>query len=151
MTVVRFYQVAGEGPGVVDAVLPALLEKALAAGDRVGVVCPTAARVSRLDESLWTYAEGSFLPHGVVGGGDAGVQPVVLGGVEDALEDRLPVVLAGAEAAVRGALGAGVVKCLYVFDSSAASVARSRELWKELKGQELVYFAQEGGRWVARG
>ncbi|MFZ2587801.1 MAG: DNA polymerase III subunit chi [Alphaproteobacteria bacterium] len=149
MGLVRFYQVAGEGPGVVDAVLPTLLEKAVAAGEKVVVVCPTAQRVGRVDEHLWTYKADSFLPHGVAGSGADDLVPVVIAGVEHVVDGRLPVALAGAEGVVEQCLGCP--KVLYVFDSSAASVERSRGLWKALKGKaEVEYLAQEGGKWVGK-
>lgn len=150
---VSFYQVKGETPGAVDAVLPALLGKAMGAGN-VLLVAPTAGRMQRLEESLWEPGVG-FLPHGVIGGAHDGLQPVLLAhaGAEVVAGGRLPVVLAGAEGALDGLLAEGQGRLLYVFESASTSVERARSLWKGLKGKEglaLKYWAQEGAGWVAK-
>ena len=137
---------------MVDAVLPKLLEKAIEAGERATVVCPTAARQMRVDESLWTYAEASFLPHGLAGGLLPERQPVLVALPETQPEPaRLPLVLAGAEAALTAAVEAGTLKLLYLFDSSVNSTQRARDVWKTLKGHDLTYFAQNDGKWVKKG
>ncbi len=41
------------------------------------VQCDSAERVCALDAKLWSYAEESFLPHGI-DGADAAEQPVLL-------------------------------------------------------------------------
>ena len=51
-----------------EATLPLLLEKALAAGWRVAVRGVDAARLDRLDARLWLGPEDGFLPHGRAGG-----------------------------------------------------------------------------------
>jgi DNA polymerase-3 subunit chi len=38
-------------------------EKAYLAAQRVTVVCPDASELETLDTLLWTFAEGSFIPH----------------------------------------------------------------------------------------
>ncbi|MCP5404795.1 MAG: DNA polymerase III subunit chi [Pseudomonadaceae bacterium] len=151
MGVVRFYQVKGETPAAVDAVLPRLLDKAMAR-QPVLVVCGNAARMLRLDESLWNDGDDGFLPHGLAEGPFVEKQPIVLaeaGQVDDALwHVRLPVLLAGAEATLEQAMAAEMV--LYVFESSEAVVARAREVWKGLKGREGVsaeYWAQGEKGW----
>ncbi len=153
MVAVSFYQVKGETPGAVDAVLPALLGKAMRAG-QVLLVAPTEGRMQRLEESLWEPGAG-FLPHGVVGGAYDSLQPVLLvpASGEMASAGRLPVVVAGGEAALEPLLAEGPGKLLYIFESAGISVERARGLWKTLKGRggvDLKYWAQEGAGWVAK-
>lgn len=156
--VVRFYQVKGDTPAAVDAVLPRLLEKAAGGGRRLAVVCGNSARMVRLDESLWGFDAESFLPHGLAEGTFADMQPVVLGCVGDAgcieaCRNRLPVVLAGAEAAVVPLLDAGAELVLLVFESSATVLERARALWRDLKptGASLEYWEQGDSGWQRKG
>jgi DNA polymerase-3 subunit chi len=150
---VSFYQVKGETPGAVDAVLPALLGKAMGVGP-VLLVAPTENRAQRLEESLWEPGAG-FLPHGLAGGAHDGLQPVLLVAAagDVASGGRLPVVIAGAEGALEGLLAEAPERLLYVFESASTSVERARGVWKGLKGREgveLKYWAQEGGRWASK-
>jgi DNA polymerase III subunit chi len=43
-----------------------VVEKAYLAKQRVLVFCDDAALLSRIDEMLWTFGDGSFVPHDVV-------------------------------------------------------------------------------------
>lgn len=47
-----------------DDVLPKLLEKAYASGQKILVKIGTNERVEFINSLLWTYEESSFLPHG---------------------------------------------------------------------------------------
>lgn len=153
-TCVSFYQVKGETPGAVDAVLPALLGKAMGVG-QVLLVAPTENRAQRLEESLWEAGSG-FLPHGLEGSGHEAAQPVLLAPAREGMDaaGRLPVVLAGAEVSMEGVLASGGAgRVLYVFESSGPVVERARALWKGLKGKEgleLKYWQQEGAGWASK-
>ena len=61
MTKIRFYHLQ-KSP--LERVLPQLLEKVLAKGDRAVVMAGSEERVEALNTLLWTYAQQSFLPHG---------------------------------------------------------------------------------------
>ncbi len=74
VTDVNFYQLASKP---LDAVLPRLLEKAVAAGFRTVIRATDPALLARLDGALWTYDAASFLPH-AVDGPFAAEQPVLL-------------------------------------------------------------------------
>src|SRR5690606_9883355 len=58
--------------------LPALLQRVLAADKREVVVAASDERVENLDQVLWTFDPGSFLPHGSTKSGDADKQPIYL-------------------------------------------------------------------------
>lgn len=157
MTQVSFYQVTGELPASLDAVLPPLLEKILKSGAQVLLVAPTESRCTRLDETLWTYAEASFLPHAKVADAHPGAHPVLLTWAEGApaaqgqAAGRIPVILAGAEGALEMFLSQSVPpeKILYMFTAGQADVARARPLFKGLKekGHTLQYWQQTEKGW----
>ena len=157
MTPIAFYHTAGETPASLDAVLPALLEKALKGGNRVLLIAPTPARQQRLDEALWSYAESAFLPHGKPDDAPPAAQPVLLVTAEDDftryLTDkdtpRIPVLLAGAESALPSLTAAPIARILYLFTASTADVERGRSLFKQLKtaGHAMSYHQQTPSGW----
>lgn len=162
MAIINFYHAQGETPGAVDALLPPLLEKALSTGLHAAVVCPTPVRAQRLDETLWTYADASFLPHAVVHGGAEGggiaepaseTHPVILLPAEDVadplLHGRLPLVLAGAESVLPAVIAPPADKVFYLFSAAQTDVERARALWKDLKaqGHALTYWQKTEKGW----
>lgn len=57
-----------------------LAEKAYRLKNTVYIHAQTAADARHLDELLWTFRDGSFVPHGIVGSGaEAAAAPVVIG------------------------------------------------------------------------
>lgn len=133
MPKLRFYQTRGSTPAEVDAVLPPLLQKMLAGGHQVLVVCPNSARQTRLDETLWTFSAGSFLPHACVQAKLPGVQPVLLALEADALAHAagtVPVVLGGAESVLPALTEQTPLTC-YLFGTHEAEVARARQSWQQ--------------------
>lgn len=70
-----FYQLSGQP---LERALPALLEKTLERGWKAVVEVPAAQRLAALDDALWSYSPGSFLPHGVDGEAGCETQPVLL-------------------------------------------------------------------------
>jgi len=57
-----------------------LAEKAYRLQNTVYIHAKSAADASHLDELLWTFRDGSFVPHGIVGSGEeAAAAPVVIG------------------------------------------------------------------------
>ena len=75
MTEIRFYHLTRIP---LERALPALLERALAAGMRSVVIAGSEERVEALNQLLWTYEERSFLPHGSKRDGRPERQPVWL-------------------------------------------------------------------------
>jgi DNA polymerase III subunit chi len=146
VTELGFYQLSSRP---LDAVLPKLLEKALAAGHRVLVRCRDAEQVAMLDERLWTYDDASFLPHGTQGAG----HPILIG-TDDAAPDgySLLAVPGGAVPADAAAFS----RVLYLFDGNdAAELAQARADWKAAKADpdiKPVYWkAGDNGRWEQAG
>ena len=148
-TDVNFYQL---GTRPLDAVLPRLLEKALAAGFRAVVRDGDPARLARLDTVLWTYDAASFLPH-TVDGPYAAAQPVLLTAGDDVLNDADLLVV------VDGVLPDDLARfrrTLYLFDGGDAdALARARIDWKAVRAQAEVtpvYWREDAdGRWEKAG
>jgi len=69
-----------------------LTEKAWKAGHRVFMLAPDKSSATALDELLWTFSQGSFVPHGLYRSPeDVDVHPVLVGHTEppDACHDVL--------------------------------------------------------------
>ena len=61
-----------------EKALPRLLEKVLESGRRAVVLAASDERAEALNAALWTYDQGSFLPHGTVRDGRPERQPIFL-------------------------------------------------------------------------
>ena len=145
MTDVNFYQL---GTKPLDAVLPKLLEKAVAAGFRA--VVPTSNRnlLIHLDAVLWAYEAASFLPH-ALDGDAAALQPVLLTTGNDIPNNADLIVV------IDGVLPKDLGKfkrALYLFDGGDdAALTQARGHWKELRSRDDVtpvyWRATAGGGW----
>ena len=147
MTEIGFYHLTRQP---LETVLPRLLEKAHAAGHRILVHCANADQLKRLDETLWTYDERSFLPHG---SDYKQLQPILLTTSEGerANNPDLLVALAGLD----GTNFDNFARVLYLFEESdAQALSAARTAWGALKGRDDVtrtYWQQdERGRWVKK-
>ena len=146
MTEMLFYHLQRQP---IERVLPALLEKSLERGWRVVVQAASEERVEALDAQLWTFREGSFLPHGTWREGEAREQPVLLTVHDDNpngasvrfLIDGVPV---PADATT-------YARIVLLFDGEDPdAVAAARERWSEAKanGFDVTYWqVDEQGRW----
>ncbi len=66
-----------------------LAEKAYRLEHTVHIHAASREEAERLDDLLWTFRDGSFVPHHVLGGAAAGIEsPVVIGSQGDAVETR---------------------------------------------------------------
>lgn len=75
MTTVQFYHLTTTP---IERALPKLLEKAYSGGYRALVVAASDEQAEQLNQNLWTYEGGSFLPHGTAKDGDPELQPIFL-------------------------------------------------------------------------
>lgn len=132
-----------------EATLPMLLEKALAAGWRVAVRGVEAARLDWLDQKLWLGPDESFLPHGLAGGRHDGDQPILLTtGGEAANRPDCLVAVDGAEVAPDEI--AAMQRTMILFDGNdPAALDAARDQWRRLSaaGVAATYWSQESGRW----
>jgi DNA polymerase III subunit chi len=135
-----------------DAALPRLLGRVLTSGGRAFVLCGEAERAKALDAALWTCPDPDWLPHGLAGGQDDALQPVLIG-TEDlsaANGARFLVLVDGAASARLGEFD----RVLDLFDGSdEAAVAAARTRWAAAKqaGHVLTYWQQGAGGWEKRG
>lgn len=131
-----------------ERVLPKLLEKTLASGKRALVLAGSDERVEALAGLLWTYEQGSWLPHGHAPGDAPEQQPVWLTAGDGNPNDADFLFLTdGAESEKV----AEFERCFELFDGrDADAVAAARRRWKDYTdaGHDLTYWRQsENGRW----
>ena len=142
---IRFYHLQNQPA---ELALPALLNKALQGGKRIAVRVPDARMAAQLDDHLWTYDAGSFLPHGLASDAHAADHPIVITDSAEALEDRDMLLLAfGAS----GEASEGYDLICRVFDGrDEMALNAARAEWKALKdaeAAELTYWQQGDRGW----
>jgi len=133
-----------------EEVLPKLLGKAYETGQKIVIKIGTDERVEFINSHLWTYEEGSFLPHGSKKDGNADIQPIWLtSGDENPNQANIMFWVDGAESNIDKL--EGITRILNIFDgTSESSLQQARRLWKELKsaGHEVYYWQQDNSkRW----
>ena len=146
MGAVYFYHLT-ERP--LEATLPTLLGKSLAAGWRVAVLGPTEERIKQLDSALW-QGEG-FLPHGLAGGPHDDAQPILLTTAD--LPDGVNCLMAIDGAEFDLSLSKSLERTCVLFDGgNEAVLEKARTVWKDVSaaGIEAQYWAEDGGRWVKK-
>lgn len=144
MTEIGFYHLT-RSP--LEAALPKLLERVLAAGKRALVRAGSPERVEVLNSALWTYDPASFLPHGTAREGDGELQPIWLTAGTDNPNGATVLVLTDG---VEGAGIEGFERCLEMFDGNdAEAVEAARARWRGYKeaGFALTYWQQTPGGW----
>ncbi|PPD43297.1 MAG: DNA polymerase III subunit chi [Methylocystis sp.] len=140
----------------IDDTLPTLLEKSLEKDWLVVVQATSERRLNALDEHLWAYEPGSFLPHGTARDPSPETQPIFLtcshenpngADVRFFIEAAHVAPLLDGDAAPRE-------RAILMFDGEdETELLDARRQWVELRdaGHKLVYWQQdESGRWVAK-
>jgi len=148
MTDIGFYHLTRSS---LEQALPKLLEKVISSGKRAVVRAGSEERVQCLNAALWTYEQGSFLPHGSNREGQAEKQPIWLtGSQENPNGSQILIVTDGAQAPDFE----GYERCLEMFNGNDPdAVAAARERWKAYRdaGHELTYWQQtESGGWMKK-
>lgn len=144
MTELRFYHLSRKS---LEQALPELLEKVLERGWRAVVMAGSAERVEALTQQLWTYKEGSFLPHGNAKDGHAARQPIWLT-AEDENPNAANVLLL-----TDGAISANVATyelvCEIFDEAQDGAVEAARTRWQNYKaaGHTLTYWQQGERGW----
>ena len=144
MTEIGFYHLTRSG---IEAALPQLLGRTLAAGQRALVLCTTAERVAALDTALWACAEPDWLPHGTAADGDADLQPIWLSTEDTAPNNaRFLFLIDGAKSTRAGEFD----RVFDLFDGrDEAAVAAARARWSIASGAgfTLTYWQQTERGW----
>lgn len=145
MTEVLFYHLQN---APLERVLPDLLERSLQRGWRAIVRAGSKERLDALNNTLWTYRDESFLPHGTLEDGPPDLEPILL--TTDAENPNGANVLFLVDGAEPGEI-AGYERCVLMFDGrDADAVAAARNHWKILKdaGHDTTYWQQsDAGKW----
>lgn len=145
MTEVLFYHLQN---APLERVLPDLLERSLQRGWRAIVRAGSKERLDALNNTLWTYRDESFLPHGTLEDGPPDLEPILL--TTDAENPNGANVLFLVDGAEPGEI-TGYERCVLMFDGrDADAVAAARNHWKTLKdaGHDTTYWQQsDAGKW----
>jgi len=130
-----------------ERALPKLLERALAQGQQIVVRAASPERVEHLNSVLWTYDEGTFLPHGSARDGNPVLQPIWLTHLDENPNGASMVVLVdGLEAEDLHSFA----RCADLFDGNDASaVEAARGRWRRARdaGHNLTYWQQTASGW----
>jgi DNA polymerase-3 subunit chi len=136
VTRIDFYLQQAEGAASLDSLVCRLVDKAFRQGHRTYVLTADAESATRLDNLLWTFSGGSFVPHGLyTGDGDAATEalPVMLGHREP------PPVWHD----VLVTLGPDVPSCFSRFERVAEVVGASEEA--KIRARERFRFYRDRG------
>ncbi len=134
-----------------EKALPKLLEKVLESDRRALVLAASEERAEALNAALWTYDQGSFLPHGTARDGRPERQPILLA-TDDAAPNGagIAVMVDGVAPADPGRFE----RCLDIFDGSdtaALKAARARWRGHRERGDTVTYWEQtQSGSWERR-
>jgi len=79
MTRVDFYILQQTRAGAGEQLTCKLTEKAYKQGHQVYINTASEQQLKQLDDLLWTFRDGSFLPHGRYNAADPDEQPILLG------------------------------------------------------------------------
>jgi DNA polymerase-3 subunit chi len=145
MAEVLFYHLTER---TLEQTLPQLLEKCLDRDWRVVIQGNVPERLEALDAHLWTYAEESFLPHGMLRDGTEVDQPVWLTTGDD--NPNSASVRFMIDAASPPDLSA-YIRGVYLFDGhDQAALTHARQRWQAEKsaGHAVTYWQQNAsGAW----
>jgi DNA polymerase-3 subunit chi len=144
MADIGFYHLTRSGS---DQVLPQLLGRTLAAGQRAVVMCGSDERVAVLDLALWQASDPDWLPHGSAATGEADLQPIWLTTLDEAPNNARFLFM------IDGASSARLDQFDRVFDlfdgNDGAAVQAARLRWKAAReaGHGLTYWQQGERGW----
>ena len=135
-----------------ERALPKLMEKVLESGARAVIRTGSAERAEALSSVLWTYDQGSFLPHGTARDGNEDRQPIWI--TPDDENPNAADILVLTDGAPAGDIRAWR-RCLEMFDGrDETAVTEARRRWSNYKGadHDLTYWQQtERGGWAKQG
>jgi DNA polymerase-3 subunit chi len=143
--IIQFYHLT---TSPLERALPKLLERIVAGGFKVSLVTGSAERAEQLNQLLWTYDPGSFLPHGSSADGNGEEQPIYISTAIDAPNHANVLVLSDGRSVDAPDNFERVVD---MFDgTNEATLTSARARWTHYKnaGHALTYFKQtDSGGW----
>ena len=132
-----------------EQVLPTILDRALARGQKVVVEVSSQERLRALDDHLWSYSDESFLPHVTAVEADAAANPIVLTTL-DHNPNAARVRICAEGVRIPDAL-ADYERVVLIFDGDDPdALTAAREDWKKVRasGASASYWQQDdAGRW----
>lgn len=149
MSEIRFYHLQTQS---LEQALPALLAKAITTGKRILVRGTDEARIKKLNEALWTYDAGSFLPHGIKKDGFNDQQPIYLTANNDDHPNGANVLIALDGATMEDSEQFSL-QCTMFNGQNPEHLAQARAQWKALKDSDndLTYWQQTATGWEKKG
>jgi DNA polymerase-3 subunit chi len=97
MTRVDFYVLAEQARGDRFLLCCRLADKIWQQGRRVLILAPDQEHARHLDRLLWTWRQGGFPPHGMVGEADPATNPILISSGEDVADEHDVLVNLGSE------------------------------------------------------
>ncbi len=88
MTQVDFYILGDQAKGDRYQLACRIADKAWQSNRRIYLNTNSEAESRHIDRLLWTYREGSFLPHGILGESDQATTPIIIGNGGDAADEH---------------------------------------------------------------
>jgi DNA polymerase-3 subunit chi len=130
-----------------EAVLPPLLGRTLAAGERAVIRCGSAERLAALDTALWQCQNPDWLPHGHAGTGHTAWQPIWLTEADEAPNGARFLFLIDGQETARLEVYSRVFDLFDGNDGAAVAAARKRWLAAKAAGHQLSYWQQGPQGW----
>ena len=144
MGAVYFYHLTRQP---LERTLPLLLDRALCAGWRVEVRCPNQDHAAWLDEKLWLVPEDGFLPHGMAGGEDDALNPVLV--TTHPAESVHCIISVGGSDVSADEVREKERVCILIDGNDETMLTHTRRQWKMLTNAKchVQYWSEETGRW----
>lgn len=124
-----------------EKVLPKLLEKVLASGQRAVVISGDEETLKTIDTFLWTYSKSELIPHGTAEDGNSSLQPVWLTCTEENPNQANVLIVVGD---LRPTHLSMFQKTLILSSEWSALVSE----WAGTQGDLTVWVEQHQGGWV---
>ena len=133
----------------VEQTLPSLIGRAQGQGWQIEVRGVDAGRMAALDEALWLGPDDGFLAHGLAGGANDALQPVLL---TTTPTDRACIMCVDGAEVLPEQVQAAQRVCILFDGNDEDAKAHARVQWKALTGAGCAaqYWAQADGRWVMK-
>ena len=133
----------------VEQTLPSLIGRAHGQGWQIELRGVDAGRMAALDQALWLGPEDGFLAHGLAGGPNDALQPVLL---TTQPTDRACIMCVDGAAVTPDQVQAAQRVCILFDGNDEDAKAHARTQWKSLTGAGCAaqYWAQADGRWVMK-
>ncbi len=136
MTKVDFYLLSGTGQAVRDAMACKLVDKVYRMQHNIYIHAESEQIAQQIDNVLWTFNPGSFIPHSICKPGKPSAEPVIIGYQEQAPEHHDVLVNLANDVPLFFSQFDRVAEIVDA-DENARSLARTRFKFYKDRGYEL--------------